>query len=486
MASSSSAGIEMSVIVLLPLAAVLLLLLFGGAHRSPHAPRFMTGAAVVLAILGVVVFYRLMLQDQQGQMVTQQQIAAMQADFSVSQPFAGSNMYAYSGPMSASVPSDHVMVRWNILGLVILAVVCIVAFKAMRGAARSHEGHSAAGIGAGAVVIGFALFAFATFFSVRVSQPTKVVATVAPPPGYDAPAAVVMTPPMPSTPQEPIDELWDRLNRPRIELSTPTAPSAEAPAGESPIEAQGTSSDHSHDGEAADGSAPDDSRGSDDAEAANGDSEGQGDAAAASHESAEDSTHPTEPAAATEPAPEPKPDWVLHPPKLGGPVREFVVQAGPYSTLNECYEGLREAIQTQVQQRIEELVRAETGNNWANVPPMEYMHLSTDYIVSELLADEYVETVEASFGQTKMAWGLLRFTPDQDNRLLEAWKGYARRDGIAIAIAVSALVLGVVGFIFALLKIDTWTRGYYSKRLFLGVPAAIIAFMLLAALVSAS
>ena len=35
---------------------------------------------------------------------------------------------------------------------------------------------------------------------------------------------------------------------------------------------------------------------------------------------------------------------------------------------------------------------------------------------------------------------------------------------------------------YGLLKVDTWTKGYYTKRLFLGVPAAIIGFVALAAL----
>jgi hypothetical protein len=41
-------------------------------------------------------------------------------------------------------------------------------------------------------------------------------------------------------------------------------------------------------------------------------------------------------------------------------------------------------------------------------------------------------------------------------------------------------VIGLLGFVFGLLKIDTWTKGYYTKRLFIGVPAMIIGgFMLL-------
>ena len=40
-------------------------------------------------------------------------------------------------------------------------------------------------------------------------------------------------------------------------------------------------------------------------------------------------------------------------------------------------------------------------------------------------------------------------------------------------------ILGLLTLVFALLKIDTWTKGYYTKRLFLGVPAAIIGGLLL-------
>ena len=46
-------------------------------------------------------------------------------------------------------------------------------------------------------------------------------------------------------------------------------------------------------------------------------------------------------------------------------------------------------------------------------------------------------------------------------------------------------VLALLSLVFALLKVDTWTRGYYSKRLFLGVPLAIIGGLLLVSLLMA-
>jgi hypothetical protein len=34
--------------------------------------------------------------------------------------------------------------------------------------------------------------------------------------------------------------------------------------------------------------------------------------------------------------------------------------------------------------------------------------------------------------------------------------------------------LACISLVWGLLKVDTWTKGYYSKRLFFGVPAVII------------
>ena len=49
-----------------------------------------------------------------------------------------------------------------------------------------------------------------------------------------------------------------------------------------------------------------------------------------------------------------------------------------------------------------------------------------------------------------------------------------RSERFAVVGAGAGSVLGLVGLALGLLKVDTWTKGYYSKRLFLGVPAAII------------
>jgi hypothetical protein len=178
-----------------------------------------------------------------------------------------------------------------------------------------------------------------------------------------------------------------------------------------------------------------------------------------------------------------RPDWVDHPPKLDGPVQRVVVQAGPYSTLTECHEVLRQEMARVVQEHVQEL-----ANQWMGrvtyAPNLDWMGVSHATVVREMLADQFVETTQASVGEMKTAWALLEFDQADDQRLLKAWQTYARRDGIAITAVGSLLVLGALGLVYGLISVDTWTRGYYTKRLFIGVPAAIIGLLLFVAMVA--
>lgn len=187
-------------------------------------------------------------------------------------------------------------------------------------------------------------------------------------------------------------------------------------------------------------------------------------------------------AALPDPEPEPRPDWVGAPPKVVENIYRVPVQAGPYVTLRECYDQLRNEMRTVVQQRVEELVRESTGARHVHIPDLDWMHVGASYIDRELLTDEYVEINDTSVGTMRTAWGLLEFTPNHDRHLVDSWKRAARQSRMAMVATMAALVVGALGGVLLLLKIDTWTRGYYTKRLFLGVPAAIIALIALIAI----
>ncbi len=74
----------------------------------------------------------------------------------------------------------------------------------------------------------------------------------------------------------------------------------------------------------------------------------------------------------------------------------------------------------------------------------------------------------------KKLYTMLEFRPSVDTELLRRWDELRRQDRFSVVGAGAGSVLGLIGLAFGLLKVDTWTRGYYTKRLFFGVPAAII------------
>jgi hypothetical protein len=94
---------------------------------------------------------------------------------------------------------------------------------------------------------------------------------------------------------------------------------------------------------------------------------------------------------------------------------------------------------------------------------------------------EWLETVDRSFGPMKKLYTQLEFTPSVDCELKERWRTYAREERLMAVGGIGGLMVGGVGLAYGLLKVDTWTKGYYTKRLFLGVPAAIISLIALAA-----
>jgi hypothetical protein len=401
-----------------------------------------------------------------------------------------SNMHMYTDDGS-SVTFASQTVRSARIGMIVFPLAIFAAILAIVFAiVRHRHGHGGPRI-ATAALGSLALLGMVGWFTARHEVHTATPATewstntYPPPISSPVPGSFPQPLAVEGPAAEPIDELWLRLNQPRIQLQEDAPQAPEGVASESPPTDEGGVVAEVAESDAA-AEAP-----AEDVAQAPAETSEAFEEAAADHRRAEDNReiHVEEEAAANAASAWaahenlPKPDWIVNPPKLVGEVRRVVVQAGPYGTLPECHDKLQEEMSKVVLRRIEELVQVAHGQRYAYVPPwLGEMRLGHDYITRELLSDDYVETGLASYGETYTAWGLLEFNAEQDKRLLEAWEGYARRDGIGITIGLSALVLSVLGLVYGLIKVDTWTRGYYTKRLFLGVPAAIIAvFLLLAA-----
>jgi len=168
-----------------------------------------------------------------------------------------------------------------------------------------------------------------------------------------------------------------------------------------------------------------------------------------------------------------RPSWVDNPPKRVGNVYREVVSVGPYETESECYHALEPLLSNVVKQRIEQLVPN------SQVPDLGQLGMGMEYVLRDLCNDAWTEVIYASFGEMKHVHVQMQFGPAQDQQLQTAFRNYQRQGRIAKVGGIAGLGIGGLALLFGLLKADTWTRGDYTKRLFFGVPAAIIGLLLL-------
>lgn len=207
------------------------------------------------------------------------------------------------------------------------------------------------------------------------------------------------------------------------------------------------------------------------------------------------------------------PTWIDDPPQRFGSIWREVVVTDEYATAGECARAADVLLLLKTYEHFSQLLgnpRTEeslpslsfdtkTGTIFANgvvifEPRGEYgvwldsrlntlsnMGIGIDFVRREVVPQhrEYYQTEERSFGPMKKLYTMLEFSPSVDAELMRRWGDLCRQDRFAMVGVGAGSVLGLIGLAFGLLKVDTWTKGYYTKRLFLGVPAAIIALIAL-------
>ncbi|MCI0493205.1 MAG: hypothetical protein L0Z07_09740, partial [Planctomycetes bacterium] len=190
-----------------------------------------------------------------------------------------------------------------------------------------------------------------------------------------------------------------------------------------------------------------------------------------------------------------RPTWIDEAQKRVGNTWREVVVTDEYATIDECYAerdkllmiatgefvkqfaGANGVYSTTVGPDGLERVHQPRPNAFpviARYPALYRMGITADYLRREIAKDEYVETVERSFGPMKKLYTLVEFSPAVDNELRQRWAAYQRQERFAIVGIGAASILGLLSLVWGLLKVDTWTKGYYTKRLFLGVPLGIL------------
>jgi hypothetical protein len=202
------------------------------------------------------------------------------------------------------------------------------------------------------------------------------------------------------------------------------------------------------------------------------------------------------PAAPAKPGAATRPTWTNDPPRRVGDVQSEVVVTDEYSSDEECEQARNIVVMLKTYEHIQKLIGAPYLNQ-LSYPKPSFDHawddprlsalnsngVTLDYVLRKIAKNEYFDTVERSVGPMKKLYTQVQFTREVDRDLRQLWQSSQRRDQFAKVGVGAASILGLLSMIWGLLKIDTATKGYYTKRLFIGVPAAIIAMLLLMSLV---
>lgn len=175
-------------------------------------------------------------------------------------------------------------------------------------------------------------------------------------------------------------------------------------------------------------------------------------------------------AAAAEP--EAMPTWVDQPDSRLGEVYRQVITTEPFVTADECYADfmvkLREATNKFAEEHLNFYGDAVAASG-----------LAPGELASAVSVDEHLETYQSSAGPMKRLHVRVEFDEDFKDQLKRAFTLRKRAGALDSLTLVGGLVLLLVGGVLGLLKLDEATKGYYSKRLFIGVPAVIIGLLLL-------
>ncbi|HJQ78591.1 MAG TPA: hypothetical protein VJ828_01480 [Lacipirellulaceae bacterium] len=185
-----------------------------------------------------------------------------------------------------------------------------------------------------------------------------------------------------------------------------------------------------------------------------------------------------------------RPLWVQHAPKRVGNVRRDVIVTDEYASIEECEWAADRLLQLKTFEHLQRLVGKPFDADQAHrmrdyalsiegqapwfLAELEKAGITIDYIHHEIARDEYLEEVERSFGKMLKLYTQIEFTPAVENELRQRWQISQRQERFAIVGLGASSVLGLLGLAWGLLKVDTWTKGYYTKRLFIGVPLAVI------------
>jgi hypothetical protein len=207
-----------------------------------------------------------------------------------------------------------------------------------------------------------------------------------------------------------------------------------------------------------------------------------------------------------------RPAWIDEPAIKSGDTQREVIKTEAYATANECYRARDVYLIIKTYEHVRQLqdlpyqddelpsvsfangmiladgqpfATGKTNPAWTDSEAiyLRSLGIGIDFMRRELVAKdpnkknetrEYLETVASSVGPMQQLYTQIEFTPAIDREIRQMLDAAKRQDRFKVVGLGAGSVLGMLSMVWGLLKVDTATKGYYTKWLFLGIPAAII------------
>ena len=188
-----------------------------------------------------------------------------------------------------------------------------------------------------------------------------------------------------------------------------------------------------------------------------------------------------------------RPAWVETPPKRVGDVYQVAVVSEPYTTKPECDEHIDRLITIETAEYLDELLGEQRFAMYSNQSESRRWHwarnrlseldITPHFIRQNICKDEFDEIVASSVGPMHKVHVLMKFDKDVEVALRRKWKESQIAERLTMVGVGAAALLSLVGMVFAYLKIDTVTKGFYTRRL--QVAATVGTIIVIAALFAA-
>lgn len=162
-----------------------------------------------------------------------------------------------------------------------------------------------------------------------------------------------------------------------------------------------------------------------------------------------------------------RPAWVDAPGGFENGVYRTIAVSDPYTTKQEADVALNYQMMEVTRRYLEKL----------DVPLPDQLPLDTAYIRLKICKDEFTEVLDTSVGPMRRVHVLMEFDAAVAEDLKRRLHGLLVHQRITQAGAAAVWVLALLGTVFGYLKLDTATKGSYTRRLQLGAAGAILALV---------